>query len=295
MSLVQASTSAAYLAHLRAIESNRPPDKRLFYDPYAKLFLPPILKYIEKMSTVGILNRCLSWCIDKHWPGARTSTVARTRLIDVMITNTIDEKGVNQLIIFGAGYDCRALRLKLKRPVYFVEVDHPKAQNTKRGILDKAFPGQLIDAATDYVAIDLHTQQLEEVIPNIFRKSHYKTMFLWEGVMNRLTAHMTSKVFQYFKRFRPGTLILFTYVDQQVLDHPERFPGADNVIKLLRCNNEFWNFGLDPHTIKDFLATYNMELLHDLGANDYRHTYYGDKADKMKGYEFYRVAMAVVK
>lgn len=294
MSLVFASKAAAYLALLRAIESNRPESKRLFHDPYAKLFLPPSFSLVEKVSRISFLNRFIAWFIDRNWTGALTCCSARTRLVDVMTVNTIHDEGINQVIVFGAGYDCRALRLQMKKRVQFVEIDHPDFQTEKRDILSKNPRRNGRETMTNYVSADLHTQELDHVIPNLFQKSHYKTMFIWEGVTNSLTAPIAPKVFDYFKRFRPGTIIIFTYVDKEVLERPEKFTGAVSVTKLLRRNKEFWNFGIDPASIKEFLASYNMELMYNLDTTIYRHMYYGHEADNMKGYEFYRVAMARV-
>jgi methyltransferase (TIGR00027 family) len=298
MSLVPASKTAEYLALLRAIEFNRPPDQRLFSDPYARLFLPPLLALVEKLTRVPFLNRVAAWVIDRFWAGALTCCSARTRLVDVMTVNSIQNEGVNQVIIFGAGYDSRSLRLKSRRKVQYVEVDHPEMQTLKREkLLSKTATGlPHNDSSVNYVAVDVNTQPLEQVIPLMFNKAHYKTMFIWEGVTNSLNAPIAPKVFGYFSRFKPGTIVVFTYVDQQVLDHPERFKGASNVNRLLRHTKEHWNFGLEPDKLAGFLENYNMQLIHNADTNRIRDMYYGkEKADNMKGYEYYRVAMAVVK
>ncbi|TWW01420.1 class I SAM-dependent methyltransferase [Chitinophaga pinensis] len=292
MSLVPASKAATYLALLRAIETNRPASKRLFDDPYARLFLPASFRLVEILSRIPLLNDFISWFIDRNWTGALTCCSARTRLVDVMAVNTIQDEGINQVIVFGAGYDCRSLRLRMKKRVQFVEIDHPGLQTQKRDILFNTKAGK--EATVNYIPADLNTQDLDQVIPQLFQKGHYKTMFIWEGVTNSLTAPVAPKVFEFFKRFRPGTIIIFTYVDKEMLEHPEKFTGAASVTRLLQRNNEFWNFGIDPANIKTFLASYNMELLYNLDASSYRKMYYGDEAENMKGYEFYRVAMARV-
>jgi len=295
MNLVPAGKAATYLALLRAIESNRPENKRLFYDPFAKLFLPSSLRLVEKLSHVPFLNSFIAWFIDRNWKGALTCCSARTRLVDVMIENTIHDEGVNQVIVFGAGYDSRALRLKTKKRIQFVEIDHPSFQAEKREILDRNQRRNGRETMVNYVPVDFETQDLDDVITQIFQQGHYKTMFVWEGVTNNLTAPFAPRAFDYFKSFRPGTIIVFTYVDKEMLDKPEKFTGAVSVTKLLRRNNEFWNFGIDPAGIKEFLASYNMELLYNLDTPTFRRMYFGDDAADMKGYEFYRVAMARVR
>ena len=292
MRLGNAGMSAVYLALLRAVVSGRSADKRLFNDPYAIAFLTPSLKLVARLARFTFLNRFISWFIEKRWPGALTSCEARTRLIDVMTINTVSDHGINQVIILGAGFDCRAHRLQMRERVQFVEADHPLRQKIKREQLDAL---NLPQQPVDYIPMDFHTQQPEEVMPAMFRKQHYKTLFIWEGVTNFLTAPVGDGIFRYFRAFQPGTRIIFTYVDEKVLHNPGMFFGAASVTRLLKKHHEYWNFGLDPANITGFLAAYNMELLYDAGATEYRRMYFGEKAATMKGYEYYRVAMAVVR
>ncbi|MBW8685135.1 class I SAM-dependent methyltransferase [Chitinophaga rhizophila] len=294
MSLVPASKATTYLALLRAIESNRPASKRLLYDPYAKLFLSSSFRLVELLSRISFLNTFIAWFIDKNWTGALTCCAARTRLVDVMTVNTVEDEGINQVIVFGAGYDCRSLRLDMKKRVQFVEVDHPAFQAGKRHVLSRSSFSSGRETMTNYITADLNTQDLDQVLPQLFQKGHYKTMFIWEGVTNSIADPIAPRVFDYFKRFRPGTIIIFTYVDKAVLEHPEKFAGAVAITRLLKSNNEYWNFGIDPANIKQFLASYNMELMYNLDTGKYRKLYYGEDAADMKGYEFYRVAMARV-
>jgi len=49
--------------------------------------------------------------------------------------------------------------------------------------------------------------------------------------------------------------------------------------------------GLDPAEVAAYLGTRGFRLLLDLGASDYRRRYMKD-GHGMRGYEFYRVALA---
>ena len=292
MKMVSAGKAAAYSALLRAVASNIPLPERILYDPYAKLFLPPSLNLVEWLSRSPVLNKVIAWYIDQIWTGALTSCIARNKLIDVMTEKFIKDEGVNQVIIFGAGYDCRAQRLQMKERPMFVEVDDPLKQQTKLDILQASSVRSTTQV--DYLTVDFHTQHPDDILPYLFHGTHYKTLFIWEGVSNYFTAPIADKIFQYFEGFPSGTMIIFTYLDDKVLQNPKQFPGAKNVTKLLRNTNESWNFGIDPDKIKDFLAGYNMKLIHDANATTYRKIYFKERADKMKGYEYYRVAVAVV-
>jgi hypothetical protein len=50
-----------------------------------------------------------------------------------------------------------------------------------------------------------------------------------------------------------------------------------------------------PKKIALSLRPLGLQLIEDLGADDYRARYFGKKAAKMRGYAFYRAAMAAVR
>lgn len=293
MHLVPASKMAVYKAFNRAIESNRPAGKRLFHDPYAKAFLSPSLKFVLWLHGLPFFNWFAYWYIEKLYPGTLTSGAARTRLIDALTISSIEDHGINQVVILGAEFDCRAHRLRGNNRVQFVEIDHPLMQETKRQILSQ-LPNAPV-TPVDYIPMDFATQAPDEVIPPLLLRPHYKTLFLWESVTNYLTGAMGDKMFRYFQGFPEDTRVIFTYVDKRILENPGIFIGASNMERLLKKSNDYWSFGLDPGSIKDFLQAYNMELEEDIGTTDYRKRYFGKRAGKMKGYEWYRVVVARVK
>ena len=66
---------------------------------------------------------CWTRYIDRRWPGARTSGIARTRLIDDWIEQSVGQ--ADQVVLLGAGFDTRAWRLQSLDAVRIYEVDHP--------------------------------------------------------------------------------------------------------------------------------------------------------------------------
>jgi transposase len=68
-------------------------------------------------------------------PGPRASAVARTRLIDDLVTHALASCSIGQLVVLGAGFDARADRLPGLEEVTVFEVDHPATQQAKRQAL----------------------------------------------------------------------------------------------------------------------------------------------------------------
>lgn len=91
-----------------------------------------------------------------------------------------------------------------------------------------------------------------------------------------------------------GSVLLFTYVDRLVLDEPERFAGSRRLRSTLRNSDESWTFGINPSEIGDFLEHRGLRLFEDKGSIEYRAQYLGDCGAHLRGYEFYRVAIAIV-
>src|SRR5574341_994380 len=117
------SRTAAYMALFRALEFTLPAGQRLFEDRFASAFLPPGLRFLAFLSRIRLVGDHIRTYIDRRWPGARTSAVARTKFIDDAAEAAL-RSGVAQVVILGAGFDTRAYRMpSMARAVVF-EVDH---------------------------------------------------------------------------------------------------------------------------------------------------------------------------
>jgi O-methyltransferase involved in polyketide biosynthesis len=77
-----ASRTAEVMAQFRAIESARLAKRRLFTHTYAREFLRPSYRMAVKLSRIPIIGITAPRFIDWRRPGARTSGIGRTRLID---------------------------------------------------------------------------------------------------------------------------------------------------------------------------------------------------------------------
>ncbi len=120
----QSSITASGIAVVRAVESEKVEGVRICYDPYAARFLNPWF------------YRSMRFFIDTGYaeltgPGVLGFLVARCRYMDDLLQASL-EKGLEQLVILGAGYDSRAYRFdNLTKGVKVYEVDHPATQQVK--------------------------------------------------------------------------------------------------------------------------------------------------------------------
>lgn len=276
------------MALFRALESTRPKNRRLFHDPFAATFLSAALRFVVSCSATPVAGAALRRIIDVLGPGARSSGVARTRLIDDWVCAAV-ENGSQQLVVLGAGFDSRAWRLPILAAVPVFEVDRAAtlAEKHRRALSGPAKPSVVTAVVVDFD---------RDVLPDALAKAGFDrsrpTVVIWEGVTNYLTARAVHSVLAWVGNLAAGSKLIFTYIDRSALDDPTRFEGAQKVLDRVARAGEPWTFGILPEELPSLLQSHGLLLDEDLGADDYRARYFGAEASKMRGYRFYRAALA---
>ena len=284
-----ASRTAQYMALFRALETKRPPATRLFNDPYAIHFLGKGFKRITRLAKFSPVQRLASAIIQHRIPGAFASGVARTKYIDELLYRTV-RNGVKQVIILGAGFDTRALRLDFLKNIPVIEIDHPDTATIKMGTIRKVLNG--LPPNVRYLQIDFNSQSLAALLDAERIDFTLPTTILWEGVTNYLSAEAMDNSFALLGRFAKNSAVIFTYVHKEVLANPSAFFGAQKLLDDLDEIEERWTFGFYPDELPAYLLRYGFRLEEDTGAAEYRRQYLAGREYLFRGYEFYRVALA---
>jgi methyltransferase (TIGR00027 family) len=279
------------MALFRALETVQPPGRRLFDDPLAVRFLRPRLRWVVRAARLGPVGRLVRTWIDHRWPGVRTSGAARTRFIDDVLESRL-AAGLRQVVILGAGFDARAYRLAPLSGATVFEVDHPDTSAAKRRAVTSSLGAA--PARVRFMPVDLNREALDAAMAAAGYDAARPTLFVWEGVTNYLTEAAVSDTLRWCARAAPGSQVLFTYIDRMVLEAPQSFAGTERIQAALSAAHERWTFGLHPAELAAFLAARGLALQSDVGAAEYRARYYGPAAEAMRGYEFYRIALASV-
>ena len=283
------SRTAGNMAVIRALETVKPPRERLFSDSFAKRFLPGWQSVLVSLARMPTVRRLLEHYFDRQAPGARTSGAARTRLIDDWIRQAL-AGGIRQVVILGAGFDCRALRMKELASVPVFEIDRAPMIAFKDSVLrNDAQPGSLTR-----VPIDFLKGRLKERLGSASFSTNAKTLFLWEGVTNYLDAASVSAVFDFFAGSAPpGSKVIFTYVHSDAINGLFPTAGLERLLNRLRDYGEPWTFGFHPDELPGYLTKKGIRLLADVSAAEYRRMYMPN-AEVLIGYEFYRAVQAEV-
>ena len=114
----------------------------------------------------------------------------RTHFFDDAVAEALDE-GLAQVVVLGAGYDSRSLRLA--RPgVRFYEVDHPATQAEKRR--------RLPAASVTYVGADLSSCDFPEVLGRSGFEQDRPAVFLAEGLTMYMDRTTNEGLFRHLAR-----------------------------------------------------------------------------------------------
>ena len=287
------STTAKFQATFRALESVRwPAGRRLFTDPYAVASIDPAFRGWVRWAALPLVGEAVRWYAVWKSYGAITSGIARTRLIDDHLRDAA-RAGAAQVLLLGAGYDYRALRMPELRGLRVVEMDHPATQAPKKERVARmlgALPGNV-----EYVETDLTTEGLADAWRRSGLDGGKPAFVIWEGVAHYLGEAAVDRTIRALAALlAPGSRLAFTYIHRGLLDGTLRFQWAEKAMRRVAGEDEPWIWGMDPARMPAYLAERGLSLIEDLGADDYRAKYWGPRARKLKGFGFYRVALAGV-
>jgi len=267
----RASRTAELVALYRAIESSRPLASRLFDDPLAPAFLGPRFRWALRLSRFPLVGPAMPWSlVDGHWAGPRTTVAVRTRYIDDVLGEALG-RGVEQVVILGAGFDARAYRIPRIERTRVFEVDHPATQSRKKAVLTRQL--RRLPAHVTLIPADFATQTLDSVLLAAGFRPELPTFFICEGVTHYLSAADVDGLFHHVAAGAAGSRMVFTYIHRGMLDGSAAFTGAADTLATVRRAGEPYTFGLDPSDIEPYLAARGFRLVEDVGASEYRERY----------------------
>ncbi len=283
------SRTALGAAIVRALESYRPQNERLFDDPLARGF---VNRGILALLRLPIIGSALLAMRERQFPGAMGNLLCRTRFIDDALRDAL-AKGLDQVVILGAGFDTRPYRVQGIDATSVFEVDHPATQAVKQERL-KRMLGTLPSHVT-FVPVDFDRQQLDEAMTAAGFRAGRRTFLIWEGVTQYITAEAADATFRYVSRTASaGSEIVFTYIHRGIIDGSVTVAGGRRMLARLERVGEPWIFGIDPTELGQYLAARGLTFVQDVGEAEYRARYLDPLGRRMNVFEGERVVLAQV-
>lgn len=264
----QSSLTAAGITIARAVESEKPADERICYDPYARRFVP---RWLYRLFRFFIK----SGYTELRGPGVNGFLVVRERYIDDVLQNFLNE-GLQQVVILGAGYDSRAYRFDLPGQVRIFEVDHPATQADKLEKVQLVF-GKIPRHVT-YVSIDFNTQNLSAHLLASGYDPGLISLFIWQGVTMYLTPAGVGATLTFIvKNSAPGSAVVFDYVYQAVLDGTQKQNEISNMHRYRFMTGEGLTFGIPEGTAGAFLLERGFRQVKDISTDELKAAYFTGK------------------
>jgi len=215
-------STAMGVAKVRQTETMLPANSRLFEDTFAQHFV--IGAWI--MSAMGA--QMILKMFEQAMPGLYSMLAGRTRFLDDLCRDA-EQAGCEQMIILGAGYDTRGLRLGLQIPCF--EVDQPEVQALKKGGLDELKLGEQ-RARLHLVSVDFNNRESIRKLGEIPEfKQGAKSVVLLEGVTQYIPKEATAETLKHIQNLvGSGSILGVSYVDEATFDE-------DQVVAQDICGN----------------------------------------------------------
>ena len=248
------SQTAGFTTFCRAC-ANKERDERLRGpDDLAKVFhvgWPRLLLAMSRM-TLPIARRAM--------PGLYEYLFARTEFFDQLFTEAL-EQNCPQIVLLGAGCDSRAYRFEnLVKDTVIYELDLPATQQVKRELLEQG--GITVPEYVRFVAADLNSRLLSDVLVSHGLRRDQRTLFLMEGVIYYLTAQGVDSLLESIRDCSLlGSGLAFDYILGSMARGTCDAYGAQQVAARVASQGEAFRFGIEEGEIESFLGERRFRLL----------------------------------
>ncbi len=286
------SNTAYGVAKQRCYEMFYPPEQRLFEDPYSIRFLPPVTQMLVRTMRWPWMRDFYMWLGDFLVPGVAGGMLCRTRYIDDILQQCIKD-GIETIINLGAGLDTRGLRLKTLLNTTYYEVDQVELIDFKQKKIDALF-GNVPDHLR-LVPVNFQNQSVQDRLLTEGLNRDQRVLFILEGLIQYITPNAFHDLFSFFSLFPDDSRVVFTYPLQDFLDGSKNYGKISRLIKFAKYLGVAHNNGQLPETLPEVLEPYSLELIEDVGANDYQRTFLKKLNRKLDVFAIERVVFARIR
>jgi methyltransferase (TIGR00027 family) len=257
------SRTAAWVAAARHLGRLLPEEVRIADDPFGAAFTSlQLARMIEDAAGGGLggirgpiakLPGISRWILYMQ---------VRTRVIDDIVRAFHGE----QIVLLGAGYDCRALRLPELEGRRVFEIDHPATQGHKRRVLERL---DTLSPST-YVTWDFEampTEDLPDALAEAGHDASAPSLTIWEGVTMYLSEPAINASLHAITSWSaPGSQLAMTYFAKNRIAAPSWTTRA--IAAVVARVGEPWRFGWLPEELPGYLEERGLELVDDIALSD---------------------------
>jgi methyltransferase (TIGR00027 family) len=194
--------------------------------------------------------------------GIRFFVVSRSRIAEDAVRRGVEERGVTQLVVLGAGLDTFAYRNPFEGRLKVFEVDHPATQAWKRHRLQEA--GIAIPGSLTYAPVDFERQDLTQQLTAAGLDPHARTVFTWLGVVPYLTGAAITSTLSQIAAHPGGAEVVFDYSEpREDVDPAYRAHLEERAARVAAIGEPFLSF-FRPADLHAQLAAHGFTEIDDL-------------------------------
>jgi methyltransferase (TIGR00027 family) len=262
------SMTARWVATWRGLAGHFPPEMKLIDDPYGLVFGAP---YGKGLAAFARIMPSVAHALFRRGPLFAFAgwLQLRTRIIDDCLREFVSAGG-RQVVILGAGYDARALRLAgLLADATVFEVDHPATQARKLKLL-KTLPADL--SRVRFLSWDFEARpvtQLPAALAGLGHDPARPTLAIWEGVTQYLSEKAIAETVAAVRVMSaPGSRLVMNYSDRARIE--KKRAG----IRAMRWVGEPPRFGWDPAALPQWMRERGFAVLSNLSDRELAAKYF---------------------
>jgi methyltransferase (TIGR00027 family) len=246
-------------------------------DYIAPLLLP---SYIKPLLHISLARKLFSRIVAPK--GIYEYVIARTKYIDAIFKQALADQ-FDQILIFGAGFDTRALRFQAKiQNTQIFELDVPITQQAK---IRQYHKRQLIVPPNlTFISIDFDREPLPMRLDEAGFRKQQRTLFVLEGLLMYLQSESVHVTLQTIQEYAGKcSWVVFDYVYASVLRNEGSYYGESEIVKMVSSADENWHFGIEKGKIEQFLSAYGLKLTNQKNEKELEKAYFTDKDGKVVG------------
>lgn len=246
-------------------------------DHIALLLVPTLLKILLH---IPLVRRFFCRVIAPK--GIYEYTIARTKYIDAVFKEALFE-GFDQILIFGAGFDTRALRFR--KEIGCTKIFELDALITQKAKLDRyAERGLNIPTNVAFIPIDFDKELLSEKLEDPGFNRGARSLFVLEGLLMYLQPGSVEETFKVIERFAgEGSEVVFDYVRASVLRQTGSYYGEREILKSVAKAGEQWYFGFEEDELVGFLKKHGLSVMEHKDAEDLERMYFTGASGEIEG------------
>jgi methyltransferase (TIGR00027 family) len=268
----RASRTAEFAALFRAGTMNFPAEQRPLDDVYARHFVRS--PYLRSFMKSPRLNRRTGFMTNNYYRGIIGQTVLRARYADDAL-RAASTDGIDQAVMLGSGFDSTSARLS-DPALRFYEVDHPKTQALKRTVLAEHAHAAALERI-EFVPCDFNSERPGERLLDHGFDRERPAFVNWLAVSWYIPREAVEATLRDIASITaPGSRLVFDHLHADTAAGTSPDVGARRAYRRSRRAREYWEFGIDPGEVPDWLHCFGFEADEQMSGRDLDDRYFPD-------------------